>query len=123
MKKDHNINNMGDFLNCKNPECIWGATWSMGHICNHCHLSPCLCPCPLTKEWLEENKYELGLKRLNDLLIHDKNSIELSRKMAERPNNVAFGENNKQKWSNNGKLELIERLYDCVPQLGDLRND
>jgi len=72
----HDIHNMGDFLQCKKLGCIWGATWSMGHICNYCHLQPCVCPCPLTREWLEKNKYELGLKRVFDLLDHDKGSIE-----------------------------------------------
>lgn len=120
MRKDHDINNMGDFLNCKNPKCIWGATWSMGHICNCCRLSPCICPCPLTKEWLEKNKYEIGLKRIHEILQHDKSSIETVRRMANSGEHDYFKESNKQKWNTDGKLELIERLYGYIPQLKNL---
>lgn len=114
---------MGDFLQCKKPGCIWGATWSMGHICNYCHLQPCVCPCPLTKEWLEEHKFEIGLKRVFELLIHDKGSIEVCRRMAKRPDNIAFGESNKQKWHSNGTLEEIRRLFSFVPQLQEMREE
>lgn len=111
----HDVDNMGDFLSCKKPDCIWGATWSMGHICNHCSLSPCICPCPLTKEWLEENKYEIGLKHVHQLLIQDKNGIEFCREKAKT--SQVFKETNKSKWEDKGKMEEINRLYNYVPQL------
>jgi len=119
MKQDHDVNSMGDFLQCKNPKCIWGATWSMGHICNHCHLTSCLCPCPLTKEWLEANKFEIGLKRIHELLTNDKASILKCREYGKT--REAFKDTNKSKWTDNGKLELIERLYSYIPQLKELK--
>ena len=118
--KDHDINNMGDFLQCKKSDCIWGATWSMGHICDYCRLAKCICPCPLTKEWLEKNKYEIGLKRLNEILTQDKKGIEFSREKGIT--SEVFKDTNKSKWTDNGKLELIERLYTYVPQLKELRD-
>lgn len=68
---EHKINNMCDFLNCENPDCIYSATWSLGHICDHCKLHKCMCPCPLTKEWLKENSDKIKIQRLRDMLEMD----------------------------------------------------
>lgn len=112
----HDINSMGDFLNCKNKDCIWSATWSLGHICDYCKLNHCICPCPLTKEWLKLNRWEIIGRRFEQLIDHDLASeffmISQEEENKDNKDSVWYGRSNKHNWQRRGQLEQIQRFID-----------
>lgn len=128
MKHDvHDINSMGDFLNCKRNDCCWSATWSLGHICDHCKLSECICPCPLSKEWLDENKWNITGRKIAQIIDHDLSSefymINQEQQNIDNKDSVWYGKTNKQRWERRGKFEAIQRILDYGDHNNTIKNN